>query len=94
MFGVLAFFTQSILPGIVVHSLGLLVFFTLVWPYDLQRRLVWETSNHTSFWLTVAQVIIFAVLAILAFSQLARSSKGIHAVESPILSPSTEESTG
>jgi len=34
MFGAMAYFTKSILPGIVVHSLGLLIFFTLVWPYD------------------------------------------------------------
>ena len=73
MFGAMAYFTRSILPGIVVHSLGLLIFFTLVWPYDTQRRLVWETGTNTGFWLYVAQAIIFTALAILAFSQLAES---------------------
>lgn len=75
MFGTMAFFTRSILPGIVVHSLGLLIFFTLVWPYDSQRDLVWETGPSTGFWLTCALAIVFSILAILAFSQLARSTK-------------------
>ena len=75
MFGAMAYFTRSILPGIVVHSIRLLIFFTLVWPYDMQRRLVWETGANTGFWLTVAQAIVFSTLAILAFSQLARVTK-------------------
>ena len=75
MFGAIAYLTQSILPGIVVHSLGLLIFFTLVWPYDTQRRLVWATGTNTGFWLTVAQAIVFSVLAMLAFSQLTRATK-------------------
>ena len=44
MLGTMAYLTKSILPGIVVHSIGLLIFFTLVWSYDAQRRLVWETG--------------------------------------------------
>jgi Type II CAAX prenyl endopeptidase Rce1-like len=75
MFGVMAYLTRSILPGIVVHSAGLLIFFTLVWPYDPQRRLVWETGANTGFWINVAQAIIFSTLAILAFRQLARITK-------------------
>jgi membrane protease YdiL (CAAX protease family) len=91
MLGAMAYFTQSILPGIVVHSLGLLVFFTLVWPYDPQRRLVWEVGVNTGFWLTVAQAVIFSPLAILAFRQLARITKDGHAVGNPIISASTEK---
>jgi membrane protease YdiL (CAAX protease family) len=75
MFGAMASLTKSILPGIVVHSLGLLIFFTLVWPYDAQRRLVWETGATTGFWLTLALAIVFSLLSILAFSQLARVTK-------------------
>ena len=30
MFGVLAYLTNSILPGIVIHGMGLLIFFVLV----------------------------------------------------------------
>src|SRR5260370_8198316 len=71
MFGAMAYFTKSILPGIVVHSLGLLIFFTLVWPYDAQRRLVWKTGANTGFWLTVAQTIVFSILPTLPFAQFA-----------------------
>jgi membrane protease YdiL (CAAX protease family) len=95
MFGAMAYFTQSILPGIVVHSLGLLIFFTLVWPYDAQRRLVWQTGPNIGFWLTVAQVVVFSVLAILAFNQLARVTKGRRSgAREPLLPPSTDESVG
>ena len=72
MFGAMAYFTKSILPSAVVHSIGLLIFFTLVWPYDAQRRLIWETGANTGFWFTVALAIIFTVLALLAFIRLAR----------------------
>jgi membrane protease YdiL (CAAX protease family) len=87
MFGAMVYFTQSILPGIVVHSLGLLIFFTLVWPYDAQRQLVWKTGVNTGFWLTVAQAIIFSILAILAFSQLARVTKHARDLGSKSLLP-------
>jgi len=76
MFGAMVYFTKSILPGIVVHSIGLLIFFTLVWPYDAQRRLIWETGANAGFWINAAQAILFTVLALLAFIRLARVSKG------------------
>jgi membrane protease YdiL (CAAX protease family) len=95
MFGVMAYFTKSILPGIVVHSVGLLIFFTLVWPYDAQRRLVWETGANTGFWLTVVQAIVFSTLAILAFSQLARVTKLVRDLGSnPMLPASTDDPVG
>jgi len=89
MFGAMAYFTQSILPGIVVHSLGLLIFFTLVWPYDTQRQLVWKTGVNTGFWLTVTQAIVFSILAIQAFSQLARVTKHVRALGSKSLLPTS-----
>jgi membrane protease YdiL (CAAX protease family) len=95
MFGAMAYFTQSILPGIVVHGLGLLIFFTLVWPSDAQRRLVWETGTTIGFWLSVAQMIVFSILAILAFGQLARVTNGRRSgAREPMLPPSTDESVG
>jgi membrane protease YdiL (CAAX protease family) len=81
MFGAMAYLTRSILPGIVIHSIGLLIFFTLVWPYDAQRRLIWETGTSTGFWINVAQAIIFSTLAVLAFNRLARVTKRVHAFE-------------
>lgn len=74
MFGMTAYLAQSILPGIVVHTLGLLAFFTLVWPNDSARRLVSQGGADAWFWIHVAQVLIFGVLAILAFRQLAKAA--------------------
>ena len=34
IFSTMAYLTNSILPGLPVHALGLLVFFVLVWPDD------------------------------------------------------------
>jgi Type II CAAX prenyl endopeptidase Rce1-like len=81
MFGGMAYLTKSILPSAVVHSIGLLIFFILVWPYDAQRRLIWETGANTGFWIAAAQAIIFTVLALLAFIRLARVTKRARATE-------------
>ena len=72
MFGVLAYLCDSILPGILVHTLGLLIFFTLIWPFDVNRRLVSEAGADLWFWVHAAQALIFAALAFLAFRQLAK----------------------
>ena len=72
MLGVMAYLTGSIVPGIAVHSLGLLIFFTLVWPGDTIRHIVGVGSSDLWLWIHVAQVIVFAALAILAFEQLRR----------------------
>jgi len=51
MLGATALLTQSILPGIVTHAIGLLVFFTLVWPGDALRSLVGSGDTNTWFWI-------------------------------------------
>lgn len=72
MLGATALLTQSILPGIVSHAIGLLIFFTLVWPADMLRQVV--GGGTTQFWFAIhaAQTLVFAVLAVLAFIHLAR----------------------
>jgi hypothetical protein len=75
MLGLTALLTQSILPGIVIHGIGLLVFFTLVWPGDVLRQAVGGGSAELWFWLHGAQTLVFAVLAILAFIHVARISR-------------------
>lgn len=72
IFGMLAYITKSILPGIVVHAVGLLIFFSLVWPYDATRRLVSDGGADAWFWAHLAQAIVFTVLAVLAFRRLAQ----------------------
>jgi membrane protease YdiL (CAAX protease family) len=79
MFGITAYLTNSILPGIVIHGLGLLVFFGLVWPADSSRRLVVEDGADAWFWIHAGQAVVFTVLAILAFRQLAKITAGSRA---------------
>ena len=71
-FGSIAYLTKSILPGIPVHMLGDLTFFALVWPYDAQRRLVWDGGADAWFWIHAAQAVVFTGLAIVAYRKLAR----------------------
>jgi len=71
MLGATACLTRSVLLGIVTHALGLLVFFTLVWPADVIRRVVGQGTAELWLRIHAAQTLTFAVLAILAFVQLA-----------------------
>ncbi|HEY6420041.1 MAG TPA: type II CAAX endopeptidase family protein [Candidatus Binataceae bacterium] len=87
MFGVIAYFTNSILPGIVVHILGDLTFFTMVWPHDSTRRLIGEGGADVSFWIHGAQAIVFTALALVAFSRLAKVTRGARAARSSHIIP-------
>jgi membrane protease YdiL (CAAX protease family) len=73
-FGATAYFTNSILPAIPVHFVGLLIFFTLIWPQDAARSLVANAGTDSWFWIHVAQSVVFTILAICAFQRLARVS--------------------
>jgi membrane protease YdiL (CAAX protease family) len=73
-FGATAYLTNSTLPAIPVHFVGLLIFFTLIWPHDAARQPVLESGADNWFWIHVAQAIVFTVLAVLAFQRLARVS--------------------
>jgi membrane protease YdiL (CAAX protease family) len=75
VFGVTAYLTQSIVPAIPVHIIGDLTFFTLVWPHDATRRLVWEGGADTWFWIHTGQTVLFTALAIPAFLRLAKVSE-------------------
>jgi len=72
VFGTLAYLCDSILPGIVVHTIGLFIFFAGIWPFDASRHLVSNGGADVWFWLHMGQTVIFAILAFLAFRQLAR----------------------
>jgi membrane protease YdiL (CAAX protease family) len=63
--GTMAYLTNSILPGLLVHAAGILLFFTVVWP-DATRIAPWQGG---------AAFVFFGVLSILAFTQLAARSK-------------------
>ncbi len=72
MLGTLAYLTKSILPGLVIHSLGLLTFFTLIWPQDSRRGLIWGPGADVWFWIHLAQAVFFGALSITALIHLAR----------------------
>lgn len=74
-FGITAYLTQSILPGIAIHILADLTFFTTVWPYDTSRQLVWEGGPNMLFWIHVGQAVVFTILTVLAFRQLYKVTK-------------------
>jgi len=74
MFGAMAFLTDSILPGIVVHAVGLLTFFVAIWPFDSTRRAVLTGGADGWFWIHAVQVLTFGPFAILAFRRLAKVS--------------------
>ena len=75
MFGVTAYLTDSIVPGIAIHAAGLLTFFALIWPYDPGRLRVAEAGADGWFWAHVAQAAVFAGLAALAFRRVAGISR-------------------
>ena len=74
-FGATAYLTNSTLPAIVPHIIGDLTFFTLVWPHDAARRLVFDSGTDIWFWIHLAQAIVFTLLAVSAFQRLARESR-------------------
>ncbi|HXO20446.1 MAG TPA: CPBP family intramembrane glutamic endopeptidase [Thermoanaerobaculia bacterium] len=77
MLGVTAYLTQSIRPGILIHSVGLLTFFSLIWPADRSRRLIAEAGADAWFWIHAGQAILFAALAVVAFRHLAKVTQSI-----------------
>jgi membrane protease YdiL (CAAX protease family) len=75
-FGTIAFLTKSTLPAWPAHLAGDLMFFFLVWPNDAARRFVWREGADASFWLYTAGALAFTALAVLAFLQLSRATRG------------------
>jgi membrane protease YdiL (CAAX protease family) len=80
-FGTMAYLTDSILPGLLVHIVSILTFFTLVWPRDAARRLLGEDGADVWFWIHVAQTVLGGALAVLAFGRLAKATGRGHAVD-------------
>ncbi len=72
MLGTSAALTKSILPGIAVHTIGLAIFFAIVWPADRTRMIVWQHGADLWFWLHAGQTILFGLACILLFVRLAR----------------------
>jgi membrane protease YdiL (CAAX protease family) len=71
MLGALAYFTKSILPGVVVHAVGLFTFFGVIWPRDKDRLPIWQSGADFWFWIHIIQTVFFAVLSLVALRHLA-----------------------
>jgi len=63
LLAVIAQVTESILPSIAVHIFGLAVFFTLVWPHDNGRSLIWTSGASFWFWAHAAQFVACSIAA-------------------------------
>jgi membrane protease YdiL (CAAX protease family) len=70
MFGALALLTRSILPGIVVHAVGLLLFFSVIWPTDRYRHPAPLGLQGRAFWIELLACLALTALSLLAFRQL------------------------
>jgi membrane protease YdiL (CAAX protease family) len=86
VFGVTAYLTQSILPGIAAHILGDATFFIFVWPHDSEHHLIWQGGPDVSFWVAGAQALVFTALSIAAFYRLARVTRTEQQTSSATLS--------
>jgi membrane protease YdiL (CAAX protease family) len=69
--GLTAYLTDSILPGTIVHAVGLMIFFALIWPGDATRVSVSAGGADATFWLHVGQTVVFGALALVAFGRVA-----------------------
>jgi hypothetical protein len=75
--------TGSLLPAMIVHSFGDLVFFTCVWPNDAGRRLVTEGGADAGFFAAVALTVVCSVLWWLAFRRLLQATAKPAASDQP-----------
>lgn len=84
VYGALAYFTDSTLPGMVLHAGG-----NMFSAFDLFARgrsewqlapeakpVIWDTGPDVAFWGNVAALLIVATLTVWAYSSLARAGAG------------------
>lgn len=71
LLGALAVVTRSIVPGIIVHAAGLLVFFAVIWPTDHLRSPSPIGLLGVTFWIEVVACLVLAILSVLALRHLA-----------------------
>jgi len=67
LLGALSLLTRSILPSIAVHAVGLLAFFSLVWPTDRLRHPAPLGSQGLEFWI---EVVVFGILLVAGLAAL------------------------
>ena len=77
IFGTIAWLTNSLYAAMIVHSLGDVMGFTLLWPHDRPHLLVTEGGHDPLFVPAVIALAIFAPLALWAFRRLAARIRGL-----------------
>jgi membrane protease YdiL (CAAX protease family) len=82
MYGALAYLTNSILPGLVLHTIldifsGLQVMATgrAEW-LNNSKPLVWESGPDATFWLSVIATLAFGVASVRAYTALGKLARG------------------
>lgn len=83
VYGLLAYLTDSVLPGMVLHAggnmFGALTFFAggrSEWQLlPTPRPLVWETGPDAAFWGTLAALALAGAAAVSAYAALARAQR-------------------
>jgi membrane protease YdiL (CAAX protease family) len=75
-YGALAYFTDSIFPSMVLHSVGnildgLPLVLNRTAPPSVPTPLIWETGADASFWLLCATVAVVAAATVWAYAALA-----------------------
>lgn len=76
IFGGVARLSNSLYPAMIVHGLGDLMGFTLLWPHDAPHRLVTQGGHDPLFVPAVAALAVFLPLSIVAFARLGRMTRG------------------
>jgi membrane protease YdiL (CAAX protease family) len=66
---------ESIVPAVVVHALGLAIFFSLIWPHDADRKLIWSGGSTFWLWLHVVQFGTCSVASAAIFRRLANRKR-------------------
>ena len=76
LYGILAYLSGSIIPGMILHSSLDFIEFLVAWRRVLPLRpLVWQSGPDHHFWGTCAAAIILALVAVWAFRCLAAITK-------------------
>jgi membrane protease YdiL (CAAX protease family) len=70
--GTLAYLTNSILPGLVLHAVIDAGSFLFVWRFgpNPPEPLIWQSGPDTSFWVSLAVTIIFGFATVWTFRKL------------------------
>lgn len=84
VYGGIAYFTNSIVPGIVLHALGDVWSLTRLWitgqpEWQLSAqpaRTIWETGVDGAFWGSLTAFLVFGAAAVWAFVALADATRG------------------